>query len=109
MSSPDLGIYMHAGSVPVYSEKFKDEGYESCCHYHWRMWPTTSLFYNSEYGHQGLLAAYAKETTGLKHRVESIPNALSSIKNEQLPKWKEQSVGMAKPRNDRQELGHFPS
>lgn len=69
-----------------------------------------SLFYNSEYGHQGLLAAYAKETTGLKHRVESIPNALSTIKNEQLPKLpKEQSVGMSKPRNDRQEVGHFPS
>lgn len=74
------------------------------------MWPTMSLFYNSEYGHQGLLAAYAKETTGLKHRVESIPNALSTIKNEQLPELpKEQSVGMAKPRNDRLEVGHFPS
>lgn len=45
-----------------------------------------SLFYDSKYCHQGLLVAHAKETTGLKHRVESIPNAQGSITNEQLPK-----------------------
>jgi len=43
-------------------------------------------FYNFEYCHPGLLADYVKETTGIKHIIESIPNALSSNSNEHIPK-----------------------
>lgn len=42
---------------------------------------TMSLFYNFEYCHPGPLVNYAKQITGIRHIVESIPNAFSSISN----------------------------
>lgn len=47
---------------------------------------TMSLFYNFEYSHPGPRVDHAKQTTGIRHIVESLPNAFSSISNEQLPK-----------------------
>lgn len=34
MSSLDVDTDIHAGIIPVHSEKFKDRGYESCSHSH---------------------------------------------------------------------------